>query len=102
VAGCGHVDIAAGFVRFRFHGEAIFVAAINVVFAEEIHGFAQALDGFVRAAAGIGFHAFTATPEDEGFCSEFGAEIHGAHCFLQSIGADFRIVCRKSAIAKHR
>ena len=98
----GHINIAARLVGFGFEGEAITVAAIDVVFAEIIDGFAETFDGFIGATACIGFHTFATAPENENFRAQFRAEIHGAKRFLQGVGTDFRIVRSESAIAKDR
>ena len=58
------------------------------------------LDGEAGAAAGIGLDAFATAPENEYLCAEFRAEIHGAHGFLQGVGADFGIVGGEGSVAK--
>ena len=62
MTGGGHVNIAARFVGLGFQGETILIPAGNVVFAKVVDGLAQALDGFIGAAASIGLDAFAASP----------------------------------------
>src|SRR5215472_460001 len=100
MAGGGHVNVTARLVGFGLQGEAITVAAVEIVFAQIIYCFAEPFDGFVRPAAGIGFDAFASTPEDKNLRAQFRAEIHGAQSFLQRVSADFRIVCGEGAVAK--
>ncbi len=102
VAGGGHIDIGARFVGLGFQREAVAVALRDVVLAKIVDAFAQMLDGIIRAAAGVGFHAFAAAPQYKNLGAEFRAQVHCAQRFLQSVGAHLRIVCRERPIAEHR
>src|SRR5579862_4018982 len=98
--GC-HINVAAWLVGLGLHGKAISVTLRDVVFAKVVDGFAQALHRLVGTAAGIGFNALSAAPQDENLRTKFGAEVHSPHCFLQRIGSHFGIVGSKSAVAKY-
>ena len=63
---------------------------------------AEALDGLVRAAAGVGFRALAAAPEHEHLRAELGAQVHRAHRLLHRVGADARVVGGEGAVAEDR
>jgi hypothetical protein len=54
VAGGSHIDVTARLIRLGFPGEAVFISLSDVVFAKIVDGLAQAFDGLIGAAAGIG------------------------------------------------
>ena len=94
-------DVAARLVGLGFECEAVSVFLGDVVFAEIVDGFAQALDGIVGAAASIGLDTFTASPQNEYLGTEFCAEIHGAHRFLNGVRANFWVVGGKGPVTKN-
>src|SRR5579863_4091724 len=101
VPGGRHIDVAAGLIGLRFEGELVSITLGEVVFAKIVNSVAETLHGFIRATAGVGLSPFTSTPKHEYLRAQFGAQIHGAHCLLQRVGADFGIVSSKSAVAKN-
>ncbi len=98
VAGGGEVDVSAGFVGFGFEGEAVVVALLHGVFAEEVEGLAEAIEAIDGIFAGIGFGTFASAPEDVDFRAELGAEVHGGHGFLDSVRADFCVAGGEGAV----
>ena len=76
------------------------VLLVEVVFAEIIQGFAQALDRLVGTTAGIGFSSLSSAPEHEDLGAQFGAEVHGGHRLLHGISANRRIVGSKCSVTK--
>ena len=103
VVACGrHVDIGSRFVRFRFQRELVSVTLIDVVFAEEVHGFAQTLDRVIGPPARIGFDSFPSAPKNEDIGSQFCSQIHGLHRFLESVSAYLGVVRGKGSIAEDR
>src|SRR5262249_46611366 len=99
--GAGHVNVAARLIVLGFERELVAVFLIDVVFAKIIDGLAQVFHSMVRTAAGVGFSAFASAPEDEDFGTQFRAEIHGAHGFLNGVSANVAVVRSESAIPKH-
>ena len=95
-----HVDVAARLVGLGFQGEAVSILLRDVVFAKIVDGFAQALDGLIGAAASVGFNPLAASPEDENLRAELGTEVHGAHGFLEGVGAHLGIVGCERTVAE--
>ena len=102
VTGGWVVDIAARFVGLGFEREFQIIFLIERIFAQEVHRFAVAFDGFDRALARIRFGAFASAPEDVDLRAEFHAQVNGVHRLLQGIGAHFWIVGGESAILEDR
>jgi len=61
------------------------VAAVEIVFAEIIDGFPQALDSVIGTAIGVGFYAFASALQHKYFGAEVRAKVHGAHGFLHRV-----------------
>src|SRR5207248_10841610 len=62
--------------------------------------FPQALHCFIRTPAGIRLNALAPSPQDKNRGTQFGPKVHCAHRFLQSVGPDFGIVCRKGPVSE--
>ena len=48
--------------------------------------------------AGVGLRALAPAPEDVDACSQFRAQVHGAHGLLHGVGAHLRIVGGEGAV----
>jgi alanine racemase len=101
-AGNGEIDMAARLVGLGLEGEFVSESPVDAVLAEEVDGFAEALDGFDGGFGGVGFGAFAAAPEDVNLRAAFGAEFHGPHGFLDGIGADLGVVAGERAVFEDR
>src|SRR5216684_1612934 len=101
MAGGSHVNIRTRLIGLGFQRELEPVLSVDVVFAKIIDRFAQSLHSLIGTAAGIGFDAFAAAPQHKNLCAQLRPEIHGAHSFLQCVGAHVGIVCRKGTVTKN-
>ena len=72
------------------------------VLAQVVDRVAQALDGVVGPAAGIGLGAFASAPEHEDLRAQLRADVHRAHRLLDRVGAHRGIVRREGAVAEGR
>src|SRR5271165_1391932 len=100
-AGGSHVDVAARLVRLGFEGELEAVLLVEVVFAEIVQCFAQALDRLIRTTACVRFRSLAATPEHEDLRAQFGAEVHSGHGFLYRIRPNRGIVGGEGAVTEN-
>ena len=101
-AGRRHVDVAARLVGLGLEREAISVLPVDGVLAEIVHRLAQALDGLVRAAAGIRFGSLASAPQHERLGAQLGAQIHRAHRLLHRVRTHARVVGSEGSVAEDR
>src|ERR1051326_1517550 len=102
MSGIRHVDVPTRLIRLRLQRELISVLLVNVVFAKIVDGFTQPFHRLIRTPASIGLSPFTPTPKHKNLSATFRTQIHSTHSLLHCISANRRIICRKSAITKHR
>jgi len=74
------------------------VTLITHIFTEEIHRFANPLNGTAGIATCFYLSSFTTTPEDISLSTQFDPEIDSLHRFLQGKRPYFRVVGSKSTV----
>src|ERR1700678_1418086 len=96
-----HINVSPWLIGLGLQGELHAITALDIVFAEIVDGLAQVPDGIIGTAAGVRLNAFTSSPQYKNLCAQLSSQVHCAHGFLQSIGANIGIISGKRSIAKN-
>ena len=100
VADGGQEDVAAGLVGFGFEGEPQVVALAADVFAQDVEGFAQAVERGGDVLGGFVFGAVHAAPAHVGAGAEFRGAVDVAHDLAQGVAAHVAAVGGEAAVAE--
>ena len=95
-----HIDVRARLIWLGLERQLVSIFLVDVVFTKIVDRFPQALHCFIRTPAGIRLNALAPSPQDKNRGTQFGPKVHCAHRFLQSVGPDFGIVCRKGPVSE--
>jgi hypothetical protein len=96
------VDIAARLVRLGLQREAVAVALVLAVGAQEVECLAEARQRLARVLGRVALDALAAAPEHIGRRAKLGAQVHGAHGLLEGVGAHAGVVAGEGAVLEGR